>query len=239
MIRYACALALMSCMSAAGAQERIDIRPGHEGATGQAPSNWRPIALAPGKTPTIYRLERNDERVALHAIADAAASAIGLPVHIDVHKFATVGWDWKPVAPIANADNHVSAREDAALRLVFAFDGERQQLPLADRVTLGAAHVLAGADLPYATLMYLWVPHGTHGEKIPNPHTQRVEMIVADTAAADGKWHALRRNLLDDYRQVFHEEPGALIAIGVMTDTDNTGGKVEAWYGDIRFEAGP
>ena len=33
----------------------------------------------------------------------------------------------------------------------------------------------------------------------------------------------------------FHEEPGLLTGVGVLTDTDNTGGTVEAWYGDIQF----
>jgi hypothetical protein len=33
----------------------------------------------------------------------------------------------------------------------------------------------------------------------------------------------------------FGEEPGRLLAVGVLTDTDNTGGHAEAWYGDIRF----
>jgi hypothetical protein len=50
-----------------------------------------------------------------------------------------------------------------------------------------------------------------------------------------GSWQSLSRNLYEDFRHVFHEEPGLLTGVGVLTDTDNTGGSVEAWYGDIRF----
>ncbi len=235
MKRLFAGMALALAVNAA-AQDRLDVRPGREGPTGQMPSDWRPIALTRSKTPTIYRLEQNGGRVALHAIAASAASAIGLSTRLDVHQFSTVEWDWKPIAPIANADNHIAAREDAALRLVFAFDGNSQHLPISDRLALASAHLIAGADLPYATLMYLWVPHGTVGEHIANPHTGRIEMIVVDASNADGNWHKLKRNILQDYRDVFHEEPGMLTAIGVMTDTDNTGGSVEAWYGDIHFE---
>ena len=33
----------------------------------------------------------------------------------------------------------------------------------------------------------------------------------------------------------FGEEPGPLTSVGVLTDSDNTGATVDAWYGDIRF----
>jgi hypothetical protein len=50
-----------------------------------------------------------------------------------------------------------------------------------------------------------------------------------------GKWQVLKRNVRDDYKRAFNEEPGLLKSVGVMTDTDNTGTKVEAWYGDLKF----
>lgn len=233
------AFGFLAFTALAGAQESVMIQPGRDGPTGAQPSDWQPIALMRSKTPTIYRVERDGDHIALHALANAAASAIGYPVHIDVHQLSSVSWEWKPVAAIEGADNHVGAREDAALRLVFAFEGDRHHLPVADRLALSAAHALAGADLPYATLMYMWVPHGKLDEVIANPHTNRVEMIVTDTSDPDGGWHKLKRNILEDYRRIFHEEPGALTAIGVMTDTDNTGGTVEAWYGDVRFDPAP
>jgi hypothetical protein len=43
--------------------------------------------------------------------------------------------------------------------------------------------------------------------------------------------------VLADYRRIFGEEPGAVDAVAIMTDTDNTGASATAWYGDIRFAA--
>jgi hypothetical protein len=61
-------------------------------------------------------------------------------------------------------------------------------------------------------------------------------MVVASSGAAGvGKWQSLSRNVLEDFRRAFGEEPGMLTDVGVLTDTDNTGGSAEAWYGDIRF----
>ena len=38
---------------------------------------------------------------------------------------------------------------------------------------------------------------------------------------------------------MFGEEPGRITAIGIMTDTDNTGENVHAYYGDILFRRIP
>jgi len=38
-----------------------------------------------------------------------------------------------------------------------------------------------------------------------------------------------------DFEKAFGEAPGALLAIGLMTDSDNTQSTTRAWYGDIRL----
>jgi hypothetical protein len=48
-----------------------------------------------------------------------------------------------------------------------------------------------------------------------------------------GKWVNEERNIYEDYRKFFGEEPPLLGAVALMTDTDNTGEEAVAWYGDI------
>jgi hypothetical protein len=48
-----------------------------------------------------------------------------------------------------------------------------------------------------------------------------------------GQWVTVRRNVVDDYRKAFGEDPPQVGAIAIMTDTDNTGESATAWYGDI------
>ena len=61
-------------------------------------------------------------------------------------------------------------------------------------------------------------------------------MIAAASGAAGiGAWQTVKRNVVEDFRRAYGEDPGQLMAVGVLTDTDNTGASVEAWYGDIRF----
>ena len=50
-----------------------------------------------------------------------------------------------------------------------------------------------------------------------------------------GQWLEEKRNLIEDYRKCFAEEPSKASAVALMTDTDNTGEEAVAWYGPIRL----
>jgi len=44
------------------------------------------------------------------------------------------------------------------------------------------------------------------------------------------------RNIKIDFENAFGEPPGALVGIGLMTDSDNTQSHVQAWYGTIQLK---
>ena len=68
----------------------------------------------------------------------------------------------------------------------------------------------------------------------PNAYTGRAMMLVVESSAARvGQWVQAERNVLEDYRRAFGEDPPPVSGIAVMTDTDQTGEAVTAWYGDI------
>ena len=48
----------------------------------------------------------------------------------------------------------------------------------------------------------------------------------------------VRRNVVEDYRRAFGEEPGDLVAIGLMTDSGDNGSPRRGYYGDITFRSG-
>jgi hypothetical protein len=99
---------------------------------------------------------------------------------------------------------------------------------------MNLASAAYGRDLPYATLMYIWATDAPVGTVIPNPHTKRIQMIVVSSGKGGvGQWQSLKRNVREDYKKVFGEEPSPLKSITAFTDADNTGTKAEAWYGDI------
>jgi Protein of unknown function (DUF3047) len=202
------------------------------------PSGWGPLKINDQKKPTSYDLVEDQGVVVLHAVADAAASLLGYGTSSDLQAAPVIEWRWKIKELIATADNTVASKEDSPVRIVLEFEGDKSKLSLGERTTIATSKVLSGRELPHSTLMYIWSNKEPVGKVIRNPHTGRVQMVVASSGAAGvGAWQSLSRNAVEDFRRAFKEEPGKLTGVAVLTDTDNTGEKVEAWYGDISFHS--
>ena len=74
------------------------------------------------------------------------------------------------------------------------------------------------------------------GSMVIHPRSDRIRKIVLESgSSALGQWRHYRRTVVDDYRLAFGEAPGALLAIAVMTDGDNTGSTLYTRYRDIRL----
>lgn len=200
------------------------------------PPGWQPWILSGFKRTTEYRLVSMQDTTVMHADAQASASGLIHALSIDPASQPQIEWRWRVDQPIARADNTKKHLEDSPARLLVSFDGDFDTLPLQERVFINSVRMLTGQQLPYATLMYIWENREARGTVIPNQHTSRIKMIVAESGNGNlGKWQQFSRNVLEDFRRAFGEEPGRITAIGIMTDTDNTGGKTQAWYGDISF----
>ncbi|MDF3836783.1 DUF3047 domain-containing protein [Cupriavidus basilensis] len=203
---------------------------------GPLPAAWKNLPVAHGKALTHYSLVADEHGTVLEADAVASASALMHRGNVDLEATPQLSWRWKIEHPIDNADNSIAAQEDAPARLIFVFDGDKEKLSFGDRTAIQLARTLAGEDLPYATLMYIWSNTAPIGSVIDNPHTSRVKMIVVSGGPEGaGRWLSLSRNVVQDYEHAFHEKPGRVTAYGLLTDTDNTGASARAWYGDIHF----
>jgi len=202
------------------------------------PANWTEATLGLKKRPTQYSLvpDPSTGKPVLRASADAAASALMHPVRVRLERAHHLIWRWKVSGLVKEADNSSRQFEDAPARVILSFDGDKSSLGFRDQMFFEHARLLTGRDVPFATLMYIWARDKPLESVIVNPHTGRVRMIVVETGPARvGEWVSYKRDIAADYLKAFGEPAGALTAIGVMTDTDNTGEKVEAWYGDIRL----
>jgi hypothetical protein len=202
------------------------------------PRGWEIWRLSRFKKPTRYELVSEGGRTVVAASADASASGLVHRLKLDPRSHPLLSWRWKVEALIARADNTRRRTEDSPVRVMVSFDGDLERLPLDERLFFDNIRVLTGQRLPYATLMYIWENRVPSGTVIPNRHTSRIRMIVAGSGRNGvGAWQDLTRNVYDDYQRAFGEKPGHVTAVGIMTDTDNTGAVARAWYGDIRFRA--
>ncbi len=205
-------------------------------AGGAPPGRWEPFIVSPSSTRTEYSLVANGPSVVLEGRADGSESGFYRRIRIDPARYPIVEWRWRILQPLADADPRIASREDSSARLVVSFHGDATRLDFEERTQLRLYKALSGEKLPYAMIMYVWSSDAPVGTIVPNNYTSKIQMIVVDSGNGHvGEWREFRRNVREDYRLAFGEDPWDIVAVGVMTDASNTDQKTRAQYGDITF----
>jgi hypothetical protein len=190
----------------------------------------------PGKTSTNYAPTHMDGRDAMAVRADASASLMRQKLRVAPSDLDRIHFSWKVPALIANANLAAHETADSPVRIVLAFEGDRSKFTLKNTMLSELAHTLTGEPMPYATLMYVWCNTRDAGTIISSPRTDRIRKIVVESGPARlNNWLAYERNIRADFEQAFGEPPGALVGMAIMTDTDNTRGSAQAWYGPVKL----
>jgi hypothetical protein len=210
--------------------------PKREAQTAPPPwENWAHKAF-PGKAPSLFDYIRLDGRDAIAVRADASASMLQQPLRIEPAELGRVRFSWKVPALIEQADMALRDKDDAPVRVVLAFDGDRSRFSARDAALAEMVQAVSGAEMPYATLMYVWCNKREPGTVIRNPRTDRIRKLVVESGPGRlNQWLDYERDIRADYERVFGEKPGALVGIAIMTDSDNTRSRTHAWYGPVRF----
>jgi hypothetical protein len=153
----------------------------------------------------------------------------------------TVGgltFSWKVDALPLGADLRDPQSEDAPVRIVLAFGGDRSLLSPRTHRLSELSRLLTGEELPYATLAYVWSANEPLETVVHNPRTDRIRKLVVQTGDLSlGQWLSYKRDVHADFVRAFGEMPGPLLAVALMTDTDNTSSQLQAWYGRLQLEA--
>ncbi len=164
---------------------------------------------------TRYELQTSDDRRALYAVSSGSASGLYREISVDLERTPYLHWSWRVENLLLGNDERAKTGDDYPARVYVIFSG-------------GLYFWRTRA------INYVWSSNQDAGSEWPNAFTANARMIAVRAGAADvGKWVNERRDIRADYRRLFNEEPGKIAAIAIMTDTDNTGQTVKAWYGDI------
>lgn len=200
------------------------------------PGAWAHVPLSKLKRDTAYSVVAEDGRKIVRAVAERSASMWVHLGRVDITAAPMLEWRWQVPALIAGAANEDPSREDAPVRVIIGFDGDKTKLPQQEQRRMSRAKTLSGRDMPYATLMYIWDNRNPVDTVVPSAHTSRVKMIVVESGAAGvGAWRTYRRDLARDYERAFGEKPKGVLGFALMTDTDNTGEKAEGFYDALRL----
>jgi Protein of unknown function (DUF3047) len=199
-------------------------------------AGWRHFPL-PGKTATLYSFTKQHGREALTAKAGVSASMMRREVNIYPANLGDVSFSWHVPQLMASADLAERDLDDAPVRIVLAFEGDKSQFSAKNAMLSELAQMMTGEPLPYATLMYVWCNKRPAGSVVINARTDRIRSVVVESGEKNlRQWLDYRRNIQTDFEKAFGEKPGKLLSVAVMTDSDNTKSHIVAAYGDVRVE---
>ncbi|MCY7305515.1 MAG: DUF3047 domain-containing protein [Rhodoferax sp.] len=189
----------------------------------------------PGKRASQYRYARVDGRDAVRVQSSSSISMLRQVLRVEPGDLGRLRFSWKVPTLITSADMKDRDVEDSPVRVVLAFEGDRSKFSARDAMLSELAHALTGEPLPYATLMYVWCNETAAGTVLNGNRTGRIRKLVLESGGAKlNQWLDYERDIRADFEKAYGEPPGALVAIGIMTDTDNTRSAATAWYGPVR-----
>lgn len=204
------------------------------------PAGWQRYTLGKPDRVTRYSVVELDGRIVLKAQADASVSAVIHPLHADPRETPWLSWSWRTENRLTRADIRTKEGDDYVARVYVLFDYDVTKLPLFERAKIAAARLLYGDPIPTAGLCYVWDNRQAVGYTAWSAYTRRLRMIVAaDAGSGVNHWVKEERNIVEDYRQAFGEEPPPITAVILATDTDNTREKAVTYFGDVTLNSAP
>ncbi len=166
-----------------------------------------------------FTIVADGERRALHMQSQDENSTITKDIKGRV-KLATtpiLEWSWKAVTLPPGGDVRHGATDDEVVQVYVDWP----RFPEAVRSRI---------------LGYVWDSTAPVGTIVKSEKTGTVTYIVVRSGPAGlGAWHTESRNVRDDFRQVYGEEPDSPGAVSVAINTNNTHAHAEALVGAIRF----
>ncbi len=204
------------------------------------PAGWKLLTFKKIERHTVYTLLKDENTVVVKAVANASASGLIREMKIDPKEYPIVQWGWKVRNVLKKGDVRRKEGDDYPARLYITFEYDPSKLGFFEKGKYEIIRLLYGQYPPIGAINYIWESKTREGTMIPNPYTDRVIMIVVESGEEKlNQWVSEERNVYEDYKKAFGEEPPLISGVAIMTDADNTGESATAYYGDILFKKTP
>ena len=200
------------------------------------PSGWEPLTFEKISAHTQYRIVKENGTPVVQAISQAAASGLTCKIKIDLKEYPVLQWRWKILNIISKGNVRTQEGDDYPARIYITFQYDPDKVGFMEKAKYKIGQLLFG-DVPVAAINYIWGNRTPKGTIVASAYTDLSKLIVVESGKENlGKWMEEERNVYEDYKKAFGEEPPLVNGIAIMTDTDNTGETATAYYGDIVFK---
>ena len=163
------------------------------------------------------QLVQDDGKQALRMRSDQASFSLQKKIHISLQASPFLVWDWKVTELPKGGDFRHSDSDDQAAQLIIAFSSSR-------------------------FLSYIWdstAPKGTIASASAPLFKKIFAVVMQSGPQGLGTWITERRNLIDDYKQAYGEEPKVIEGVRIQINCQHTQSRAESYWHSIAATAKP
>jgi len=163
---------------------------------------------------TIYSIVNEGDNHVLKAESSGSASGLIYEYEYDLKEYPILSWRWKIEGILKKGDATKKEGDDYPARVYVIFP---HWFPPMTK-----------------SINYIWANKLSQGTIIPNTYYSKAVMVAVESGDDKaGRWVIEERNVYEDFKRIFKDEPPEAGGIAIMTDTDQTGERAVAYYDDI------
>jgi len=150
-----------------------------------------------------FRIETQGGRKVLRAKSQDDSSTISKEAKVNLKDRPILQWSWQAVTLPKGGDGRKSATDDQAAQLYVTFP----RFPQAVRSRI---------------ISYLWDTTAPAGSIFKSEKTGTVYYVVVESGSSKlGRWIVERRNVAEDFKKIYGEEPENPGAVSISIDSPN------------------
>jgi hypothetical protein len=175
------------------------------------PQGWE-LKVKSGKA--AFDVKRDGDIPALRLKSVDSSFSMQGEVHVDVKRYPVLSWKWKVTQLPKDGDFRKSRTDDQAAQLFLAFTKAK-------------------------AIVYIWdttAPQGLMESTSPVPFMTVKVVVVRSGPAELGKWITETRNVYEDYKKLYGDEPPVLRGMRLQINSQHTGTTAESWFADVAFK---
>lgn len=164
-----------------------------------------------------FEVVEAEASTAFHLKSVSTSMALYKEVKFDIRDYPFLNWSWKAVELPAGGDVRKKSADDQAAQVYVVFP--RWPAPVNSRI-----------------IGYIWDTTVPAGVSIQSTKSSYTKYIVVRGGNGDlNKWLTEKRNVYQDYKRLFKEDPPKVGSVSVMIDSDDTKTSAESFVGSIYF----
>jgi hypothetical protein len=162
-----------------------------------------------------FAVVKDGEIPAVRLRSNNASFSLQKEVKVDLKQFPILTWKWKVAKLPVGGDFRKSKTDDQAAQLFVAFTKTK-------------------------SIVYIWdtsAPQGLMEDTTPVPFMHVKVVVVRSGPAEAGKWISETRNVYEDFKKLFGDEPPAVSGMRLQINSQHTGTSAESYFADVAFKS--